>query len=302
VSTHATRAERGWLPAFALLACIWGASFLFIKVAVDAFEPVQVAFGRNAVGALTLLGLLVARRERLPRDRRVWLHVMAVAVFFNSVPFVLFAFGETKVTSVVAGIWNATTPLNTLVVALALLPDERPTRERVSGLIVGFAGVLIVLGPWTGLGGLLIGNIACFGAAVCYGFGYPYTRRFLAGRSDSAISLSAAQVSCGALQLLPFVVFTSDAPDSVPLDSAASLLALGAGATGIAYVVNYFVIRRAGATTASSVTYLVPLVSTALGVAVLGERLSWNQPVGAAVVLLGVALSQGRLRRRPLRS
>jgi drug/metabolite transporter (DMT)-like permease len=295
VSTQATRSERGWLPAFVVLSSIWGASFLFIKVADRAFEPLQVAFGRCALGALTLLALVAVRRERLPRGRGAWMHLMAIAVLFNSVPFALFAYGETKVSSVVAGIWNATTPLTTLVVVLALLPDERPTRDRVAGLMVGFAGVLVVLGPWTGLGGRLVGNLACLGAATCYGLGFPYTRRFVAGRSESVVSLSAAQVLCGALQLGLVMPLLTSAPDRAPIDPVLCMIALGAGGTGVAYVLNYWVIRRAGATIASTVTYLIPLFSTVLGVVVLGEGLSWNQPVGALVVLLGVALSQGRV-------
>ena len=289
--------DRGWLPGFVLLSAIWGASFLFIKVADRAFAPLQVAFARCALGAIALLLLLVVRRDRLPRDREAWRHLFLIALLFNSVPFALFAWGETEVSSVVAGIWNATTPLNTLLVLLAVLPGERPTRARIAGLGVGFAGVVLVLGPWSGLGGRLLGNLACFGAAACYGLGFVYTRRYLAGRSESAVSLSAAQVLCGAIQLAVVLPWVTSAPDRFPFDAVASLVVLGAAGTGIAYVLNYDVIRRAGVTIASTVTYVVPLFSTVLGVVVLGESLTWNQPVGALVVLLGVALSQGRLRR-----
>jgi drug/metabolite transporter (DMT)-like permease len=291
--------RRDWLPGFVLLSAIWGSSFLFIKVGDRAFAPLQVALARCLLGAATLLLLVALRRERLPRGRKVWIHLFVIAVLFNSVPFALFAFGETKVSSVVAGIWNGTTPLNTLLVVLAVLPEERPTRQRVLGLLVGFAGVLVVLGPWTGLGGRLVGNLACFGAAACYGLGFPYTRRFLAGRSESAVSLSAGQVLCGAAQLALITPFLTSAPRGVPVDAALSLAALGVGGTGIAYVLNYDVIRRAGATIASTVAYLIPIWSTVLGVVVLGESLSWNQPVGAVLVLGGVALSQGRLRSGP---
>jgi drug/metabolite transporter (DMT)-like permease len=167
----------------------------------------------------------------------------------------------------------------------------------VIGLVVGFAGVLVVLGPWREIGGQLDGYLACFAAAACYGLAYPYTRRVLADRPESGVSLSTAQVLCGTAQLAPFVAATS-APHRFPLDSVLSLIALGAGGTGIAYVLNYDLIRRAGAQVASTVTYVVPLFATVLGVAVLGEDLSWNQPVGAAIVLAGVALTQGRLSRR----
>jgi drug/metabolite transporter (DMT)-like permease len=290
--------DRSWLPTFLLLSSIWGSSFLFIKVAVDDLAPLQVAFARCALGALALVAILIVRRDRLPRGRRVWLHLFLIATLFNSVPFALFAFGETEVSSVVAGISNSTTPLFVMLVSLAVLPHERPTPARVLGLIVGFAGVLVVLGPWREIGGELGGYLACFAAAGCYGLAYPYTRRVLADRPESGVSLSTAQVLCGTLQLAPFVAATTSAPEGFPLDAALSLIALGAGGTGIAYVLNYDLIRRAGAQVASTVTYVVPLFATILGVAVLGEDLSWNQPVGAAVVLVGVALTQDRLSRR----
>ena len=292
-----TNGDRDWLLAFVLLSAIWGASFLFIKVGDRAFEPLQVAFARCALGALALVAFLAIRREGLPRGRDTWMHLFLIAVLFNSVPFALFAWGETEVSSVVAGIANATTPLYVLLVSLAVLPGERPTRERVLGLVVGFAGVVVVLGPWRDIGGELLGYLACLAAAACYGVGYPYTRRFLAGRRESGIALSAAQVLCGTLQLALVVPWATSAPHRFPVDAVLCLVALGAGGTGIAYVLNYDVIRRAGAQIASTVTYLIPIFSTVLGVVVLSEGLSWNQPVGAAVVLLGVALTQGRVTR-----
>jgi drug/metabolite transporter (DMT)-like permease len=295
--SHEDDRNASWLPSFVLLSAIWGASFLFIKVADRDFAPLQVAFGRCALGASTLAAILLVRRERLPRGRTVWAQMMVLAVLFNSVPFSLFAFGETRVSSVVAGICNATTPLWVVLVSLLVLPEERLNRDRFAGLVVGFAGVVVVLGPWTGLGGQLVGTLACVAASACYGIGFPFTRRYLAGRPDSAVSLSAAQVLCGTIQLALVVPWLTEAPDRVGPDPVLSLLVLGAAGTGVAYVLNYVVIRRAGAANASTVTYLVPLFATVLGVAVLGERLSWNQPVGAVVVLLGVALSQGRLSR-----
>jgi drug/metabolite transporter (DMT)-like permease len=289
---------RRYHVMLATVGLLWGASFLFIKVGVRELAPLQVAFGRCALGAIALVAILLLRRERLPRGRAVWGHLFLIAILFNSVPFALFAFGETKVSSVVAGLSNATTPLWVLLVSLSILAGERPTRGRVVGLGVGFAGVLVVLGPWRDIGGELLGYLACFAAAACYGIAYPYTRRVLADRPESGVSLSAAQVLIGMLQLAPFTAATTDAPGGLSLDVVLCMVALGAGGTGIAYVMNYDLIRRAGAQIASTVTYLVPLFSTVLGVAVLGETLSWNQPVGGAVVLLGVALTQGRVRLR----
>ncbi len=288
-----------WQAQFVALAAIWGASFLSIKVLDRHWAPVDVALGRCALGALSLLAVLVWRRERLPRDARVWGHMMVVAVLWNTIPFTLFAYGETKVSSVLAGLWNATTPLLALVAVLLAFPEERPTRERMAGLGIGFAGVLIVLGPWRGLGGgATIGQLACFGAAACYGAVLPYTRRHLSGRPESAVALTAGQLLCATLQLALLAPLARAPTLQIGAGGGASLLALGVLSTGIGFVFFYGIIRAAGMTTASTVPYLTPLFSTALGVLVLGEGLALNEPLGAAVVLLGIAVTQERVRLR----
>lgn len=304
-SSRVTRppAAHDWRPRFALLALIWGSSFLSIKVAVDAFAPVDVAFGRVALGAAVLLVALATTRRRLPAGRAVWGHLFVIALFGNSIPFLLLAEGETRISSVLAGIWNATTPLLTLVVATFMLPDERPTPRRVAGLAAGFFGVLVVLGPWRAVGGgELTGQLMCLGAAACYGIAFPYTRRFVAGRPDSGMALSAGQLILSSVQLGIATAFIGGAPHDVSLDPVLAMLALGVLGTGLAYILNYAVVRLAGATTASTVTYLVPLVSTALGIVVLGEALDWNQPVGALIVLASVAYSEGLVLRPPATS
>jgi drug/metabolite transporter (DMT)-like permease len=287
----------GWRGPFVALAAIWGSSFLFIKVLGDSWPPLWVALGRIALGALTLLAFLAVRRERLPSGRRIWGHLAVCAVLFNAVPFTLFAFGETKVPSVVAGLWNATTPLWTLIVVLVALPEEHVDRRKVAGLLLGFAGVAGVLGPWRGLGGdALIGHLACFGAALCYGLGFPYVRRHLAGRPESGVSLAAAQMLLAAAMLAVFTPLARAPTADIGLDGLGSLLGLGVLGSGVAYVINYAIVRAAGATIASTVTYLIPVFSTVLGVVVLGEPLTWNEPVGAAIVVAGIAVSQGQLR------
>jgi len=289
---------RHWSARFLLLAAIWGCSFLFVKIGDEAFAPVPVALGRLIFGAGALLVVLAARGDRLPRPGRVWGRLAVAALLLNVLPFSLFAYGETRVTSVLAGIWNATTPLLTLAVALLTLPEERPSRERVVGLAVGFAGVLVVLGAWQGLGGrVVLGNLACFGAACCYGLGFPYTRKRLADRPESTLALAAAQLLCGAAELAIVTPVLAAAPIALPSARAfVSVVALGVLGTGLAYVLNYGLIRDAGATVASTVAYAIPLFSTLAGVLVLGEPLTWNQPAGALVVVLGVVVSQGRWR------
>jgi drug/metabolite transporter (DMT)-like permease len=304
------RALRRWLPAYLCLALLWGCSFLFIKVAVGQLHPVYVSLARVGVGALTLLAVLAVTRQRLPRDPRLWAHLGVVAVLMNAAPFTLFGFGEQRVSSVLAGIWNATTPLVTLLVTLSVFRQERPTRSRMLGLAVGFVGVLVVLGVWRGVGGAgLSGQLMCGGAAVCYGFGLPYTRRFVAGRAESGLAVAAAQLLVATVQLAVVAPLLAGPPAAVTglrPSVVGSLLALGALGTGVAFALNYRVIRVAGTTTSASVTYLMPVVSTAAGALLLGEPLTWYEPVGALVILAGVAVAQGALgalvRRRAPRS
>jgi drug/metabolite transporter (DMT)-like permease len=289
-----------WRTQFLALSVTWGSSFLFIKVLGEHWPPIWVAFGRVALGALTLTLLVYARGERLPRLRSgVWPHLGVAAMFFNVMPFTLIAAGERHVSSIVAGLWNATTPLWVLTIASLAFHDERPDRAKLLGLAVGLAGVAVLLGPWRGLGGgQLAGHLACAGAALCYGIGFPYTRRYLADRPESGVVLAAAQVLCATVLLVVATPFARAPTADIGLDGLGSVLALGALGTGIAYVLNYAVVRAAGATTASTVTYLIPVFSTLLGVLVLGETLRWNQPAGTLVLFAGIAMSQERVRVR----
>ncbi len=293
------RPAAEWRVQFVVLSAIWGSSFLFIKVLGEHWPALWIALGRVALGAATLVVMTLWRRERLNFDRRLWMHLLVAAALFNAIPFTLFAFGEKHVSSVVAGLWNATTPLWALLAVIVAFPEERPSRGRITGLFIGFVGVTLVLGPWQGLGhGELEGHLACAGAAACYGVGFPYARRYLTARDESVVALSAGQLLCAVVLLALFVPFTSSPTTRLSADAVGSLLALGILGSGIAYALNYSIVRAAGATTASTVTYVIPIFSTLLGVIVLGESLSWNEPVGGIVLLLGVAISQGRLALR----
>ncbi|MGC5022718.1 DMT family transporter [Micromonospora sp. DT47] len=297
-------AVRSWLPGFVALAAIWGSSFLFIKVGIEELHPLHLTLYRVATGALTLLAVVALLRDRLPREPRVWAHLVVVAAFGVAIPFTLFGFGEQRVESMLAGIWNATTPLIVLPLAVLVFRTERLTTRRAVGLGLGFLGVLVVLGVWEGVGGAhFTGQLMCFGAAACYGVAIPYQKKFIAGSSHSGLSLSAAQLLVATVQLAvvaPLVAGAPPAPTGLSVQVVASVLALGALGTGLAFVINLRNIRVAGASTASTVTYLIPVFAVLIGAMVLGERLNWHQPVGALVVLLGVAVAQGLVGpRRP---
>jgi drug/metabolite transporter (DMT)-like permease len=292
----ARRSDRAWLPAYLGAALIWGCSFLFIKLGLQALSPLQVAFGRQALGAVTLLTLAVVARVPLPRDRVTWAHLFVVGILFNSLPSTLFAFGETHVSSVVAGIVNAVTPLATIVATFAAFPSERPTAGKVAGILVGFTGILVVVGIWNGAGNSeAVGALACLGAVACYGVGFPYIRRYLAPRGERPLALAAGQIAWAAVQLLPFAALDRHPIGLLTPQVVGAMLALGMLGTGIAYVWNFQVIERAGAATASTVTFLTPLVAIVVGAVLLGEPVTPNEPLGGLVVLLGVALAQGRL-------
>ena len=292
--------SRPWLPwqvAFIILAGIWGCSFFFIKVGLEGLNPVQVAFGRCLIGAITLVAIATLSRTRLPRTASTWRHLFVMAALMNVVPFILFSYGETQVSSILAGIINGATPLSTLAVVLMAFPEEEPTPSRVVGLLIGFAGILVVVGIWNGLGsGQLPGVLACVGAIAGYGVSFPYGRRHLSGLADGPVSLATGQILAAALLLLPLVLLSGGTTGPITPGIVFSMIGLGALGTGVAYVLNYRIVAAAGATTASTVTYLTPLVAILVGLAFLNEPLSWNEPIGGLVVILGVAVSQGRLR------
>jgi len=283
----------------AVLAGIWGCSFLFIKVALEGVSATQVVLARIVLGAFTLLAYCAVRRERLPAWGRTWLHLAFMGIVANVIPFLGFSWGEGHgATSGLAGIYNATTPLWTLLFAMAVLPAERPTRARVVGLVLGFLGVLLVLAPWRAVeGARLGGQLACLGAGACYGVAFVWTRRFLSGVA-APLGLASAQLLCATVEFGLIAPFVAVRHVSLPPRVWLCLLALGAVGTGIAYVIYYGLIHDVGATTASTVTYLVPLVAVTLGVVVLGETVRWNDFAGAAVVITGIAVAEGRLRWR----
>jgi drug/metabolite transporter (DMT)-like permease len=307
--TTATRpdkaAPRAWLPGFVLLGVIWGSSFLFIKVGVAELHPLYVTLGRVLAGVLALLAVLAATRDRLPRDLRLWAHLTVTGIVGTALPFTLFGYGEERVSSSLAGIWNAATALLVLPLAVYLFRTERMTAHRAVGLLIGFVGVLVVLGVWAGLGGAqFTGQLMCIAAAACYAVAIPYTRRFVSQRRESGIALAAGQLVTATVALAIVAPLTAGAPTPITdlsLKAVASILTLGAVGTGLAFVLNMRNIKLVGATTASMVTYLIPVFAVVLGVLALDEHITWHQPVGALIVLLGVAVAQGLVptRKRP---
>jgi drug/metabolite transporter (DMT)-like permease len=278
---------------FSALATAWGSSFLFIKIGLQGMSPVQIVAGRLSVGALMLLCVMVFGGKRSMPPVRIWVHMAVIAVVLCVAPFLLFAYAEEHVSSGLASIYNATTPLMTMTVAMLALTDERPNAARLGGLVIGLVGVLVVLAPWRGHAeGSGTAQVACLAATACYGVGFVWLRRFVSPHGMPALTIAAMQVGIGALIALVLTVLLPAHPIQTTSAVTTSIVLLGALGTGLAYVWNTNVISAWGATTASTVTYLTPIIGVALGVALLSERLTWNQPMGAILVVVGIAATR----------
>lgn len=279
------------------LGGVWGTSFLLIKIALEGLPPLGIALGRCIAGAGVLWAYVLLRRRPVPTDARIWARMAFVGLVANALPFALFSWGELHVTSGIAGVYNATTPLFTLAIAIAFLPNERATRHRVAGLLLGFAGIVVVLGPWRGVGeNSVLGQLACLAAGASYGVGLVYVRRVVSPLRLDVVAQTAVQLTMAILMLgvtAPLVGGDVDLTWRVTL----AVLALGAFGTGLALIVYNGLIHDVGPTSTSLVTFIVPVVAVALGAVTLGEPVTWNLFAGAAVVVAGVALAEGRLRR-----
>lgn len=289
--------KNSWVALYLALGLVWGCSFIFIKLGLDFLTPFGVAFGRCALGALTLLAWAKYKKISLPKSGKLWGHLWVVSLMLNVIPGVLFALAETEVTSILAGIINAVTPLMTLIAIMFVTRDEKPKFYQVLGIGIGFIGVLTVLGAWQGLGDNPLWAVLILLAAVtCYGFSFPYSRRFIIPHKLPSESIAAAQVTSGAITLLPFYLIDGIARDVYRPGPVFAMLALGIFGSGFAYIWNFRIMDLAGSAIASSVTYLTPVVAVIVGVIFLKENLYWYEPVGALIVLLGAAIGQNRIK------
>jgi len=288
--------SQSWLGLYIALGIVWGCSFIFIKLGLEFLTPFGVAFGRCALGALALLLYLKLKGLTLVRDRKMIGHLWVVSLLLNVIPGIFFAWAETEVTSILAGIINAVTPLMTLVAIMVVSRNEKPIRPQVVGLILGFLGVLTVLGAWQGLGDNPLWAILILLAAVtCYGFSFPYSRRFILPAQLKPEVMAATQVTLGAITLLPHFLINGVAKSEFLLGPVLAMVALGVFGSGFAYIWNFTIMRDAGSAIASSVTYVTPLVAVIVGFIFLNEKLHWYEPAGAVIVLLGAAIAQGRI-------
>ncbi len=283
----------------ALLAFIWGWSFLFIKVAVAGMTPSTVAATRIALGMVVLLAVMRAKGLRLPTERTWWRHFTVVALTGSAVPFTLLAWGEQHITSALTAVLNASTPLFAALFVAAML-GERLRGWQWSGLALGFAGVGVAAGVGSDdlAGSSLAGEAAAVAAGACYGLAMTYTKAHLV--SIPPLVAAAGQLVMATILLTPVAVATTASQGiSLTPRRVAAITLLGVFGTGFAYVLNYRSIAELGATVASAVTYLVPVVAVSVGVLFLGEDFHLRLVAGGLLTVGGIALlNRGGQRRR----
>lgn len=277
-----------------LLGAIWGASFLLIKIAVGEMGPMTLAMLRTALGAAVLGLILAVRRERLSRDRRYWAHLVLMAALGIAVPFAAISWGTQHIASSLSAILNAAMPLFTFCI-VALSRGEATGPRRLAGVLLGLAGILILVLPQLLQGGVqttVLGQLAVVGAALSYAVAVVYANQHL--KNQSPLHTSFGQLALAALMLAPLALLEDSWRAPLTYRSLAAVAVLGILGTAIAYLIYYGLIRQAGATFTSLVTYITPVFGVFWGRLILDERLTWNAFAALGLILGGLLLVRGK--------
>lgn len=294
-----------------VLSILWGGSFLFNGILVRELPPFTIVTARVALAALALWTIVRISGHAVPRSREVCLAFFGMGILNNIIPFSLIVWGQTHIASGLASILNATTPLFAVLAAHLLTQDEKMTGSRLAGVLVGFLGVALMIGPsvLSDLGTNVLAQLAVLGAAVSYSIAGIFGRRFRRMGLPPLLP-AAGQVTASAVLLLP-VALIVDRPWTLAMPSAeawAALFGLAFLATALAYVIFFRILATAGATNLMLVTFLIPVSAILLGALVLGEMLAPKHFAGMALIAVGLAAIDGRLlrmfmeKRRPVGS
>ncbi len=291
---------REW-GAFVLLSLLWGTSYLWIKIAVNEIAPLLVVSFRLLFGLAGLLVVTVVTKSSLPSNRRILGKYLVLSVFATALPFVLISWGETRIDSGMAAVLNGTVPLFTVVLAHGTLSEEKVTLSRLGGLLVGFAGVMVLVSGSLGSSSFQAsfpGQMAVLAASASYAVGIVFTRRFL--RNQVPIVQSTMNLLFAA-SLTWFSTLATGQPISLPKQPVTwvALVWLGVLGSCSAYLLYFYLINSIGATRTSAVNYLLPLVGLMLGVSFLGEPLDWRLAAGLVLILSGIWVINTKWRTRP---
>ncbi|MBV9568813.1 MAG: DMT family transporter [Hyphomicrobiales bacterium] len=295
-SVNRTMHPREWAMLITL-SVLWGGSFFFNGVAVRELPTFTIVFLRVGIAALLLNAVLPLWGLRLPTSPRIWGAFLGMALLNNAVPFTLFVWGQTHIASGLASILNATTPLFTVLVAHLFTDDEKLSGNRLLGVLLGLAGVIIMIGPRAlrGLGTDTFAELACLGAALSYAFAGVFGRRFK--RLGVAPLLTATgQVTASAMLLAP-IALIAERPWMLPIPGLAVLgavLGLAVFSTALGYLIYFRLLETAGATNLLLVTFLLPVSSLLLGALILKEEIAAGELIGMALIGLGLLAIDGR--------
>lgn len=283
-----------------MLSLLWGGSFFFIGIAVKALPPFTIVALRVSLAAVALLVFLRLMGLSMPRDRRVWLAFFGMGLLNNLIPFSLIVWGQTHIASGLASILNATTPLFGVIVAHLLTDDEKLTVNRFAGVVVGFLGVAMMIGPAAlgGLGSNLVAQLAVLGAALSYSLAGVFARRFKR-MGVAPIVTATGQVSAASIMLVPLSLLV-DHPWTLTMpgpDVWAAIVGIALVSTALAYVLFFRILETAGVTNLMLVTFLIPVSAILLGAMFLGETLEPKHFVGMTLIAAGLAAIDGRLLR-----
>lgn len=284
-----------WALLFAL-TLIWGTSFLVTRIAVATVPPATVVAGRLGFSAAVLLALTRAAGLALPSGRRVWLHLLALAMVGNALPFFLISWGQERIDSGLAGVLMAIMPVATLVLAHFLVPGDRLTWRKATGFLLGFGGIVVLTGPaaLAELGGdsdSFVRQLAVLGGALCYAANAILARRL---PPLPVLVVTAAVMALGGAAMIP-IALAADSPWTPPAASSlAAVTWLGLVSTALANVIYFRIISSAGPTFLSQMNYLVPIVALAAGIVLLGEQPGSRVFLALGLVLCGLVLAQTR--------
>jgi drug/metabolite transporter (DMT)-like permease len=283
------------------LSLLWGGSFFLVGVAVQALPPFAIVLLRVVIAAIALHVVLRLTRTQMPWDGRTWTAFFGMGLLNNAIPFSLIVWGQTQIASGLASILNATTPLFTVLVAHVLTADERLSKGRLAGILLGLAGVVVLIGPeaLSGVGKDVLAQVAVLGAALSYGFAVTFGRRFKR-LGVPPLATAAGQVTASSVMLLP-VALLVDTPWRLALPGLSvwgAVLGLALLSTALAYVAFFRILASAGAVNLSLVTFLIPVSAILLGSVFLGERLHLMDFLGMALIGLGLAAIDGRVAGR----
>ncbi len=277
-----------------LLASLWGPSFLFIKIAVGEVPPVMLAALRIGIAAIILNALLILKGERLPTDMSFWKKTLVAGLFAQAIPFILINWGEQYVDSSLASVLNGLMPLFTIVIAHFMIEEERLTNRKLFGVLLGFAGLLVLVAPslMQGVEGSLLGILSITIAAVSYGVGLTFIRKHFA--KTPSFKAPAAQLLSVSIYLVPlaFLTHSDFSLFEVSYSAWSAIVILAFFGTAIAFIVYFKLIERSSASYASLVTYLMPIYGVVLGVIFLDEQVSIWILMGAALILFGISTTK----------